>query len=221
MHNDSHQEEKLLREYTALAATYDQRWSAYLDASLSMTLETVAESPAERILDVACGTGLLLQSLAERPDRPELFGVDRVPAMLETARHRLGQRATLLEGTAETLPFEDAAFQLVISTNALHYFEDADAALNDIRRVMSPSGNLVITDWCRDYFWMKLLNRVLPMTRHAHVHTYTTGELEQHLAQSGFSVIGKTRQKIDWFWGLMTIHAIPVGDRGSGPAPTG
>ena len=215
MHNDSHQEEKLLREYTALAATYDQRWSAYLDASLSMTLETVAELPAERILDVACGTGLLLESLAERPDRPELFGVDRVPAMLETARHRLGQRATLLEGTAETLPFEDAAFRLVISTNALHYFSDVDAALQEIRRVISPSGNLVITDWCRDYLSMKLLNRVLPMTRHAHVHTFSTRELEQHLLDAGFEISAKTSKKIDWFWGLMTIHAIPIVDRGS------
>jgi hypothetical protein len=87
--------------------------------------------------------------------------------------------------------------------------------------VISPAGNLIITDWCRDYFWMKLLNRVLPMTRHAHVHTFTTDELERHLAQSGFRIIGKTRMKIDWFWGLMTIHAIPVTDRGSGPAPTG
>jgi ubiquinone/menaquinone biosynthesis C-methylase UbiE len=180
-----------------------------------MTLETVAELPAEWILDVACGTGLLLESLAKRPDRPGLFGVDRVPAMLEAASHRLGQRATLLEGTAETLPFEDAAFQLVISTNALHYFADADAALREIQRVMSPSGHLVITDWCRDYFWMKLLNRVLPMTRHAHGHTFSTRELEQHLAQAGFRVIGKARKKIDWFWGLMTIHAKPIGGRAS------
>jgi ubiquinone/menaquinone biosynthesis C-methylase UbiE len=221
MHNDPHQEEKLLNEYTALAATYDRRWSAYLDASLSMTLEVVAELPAERILDVACGTGILLERLAKRPDQPELVGIDRVPAMLDTASHRLGQRATLLEGTAENLPLEDAAFQLVISTNALHYFEDAGTALSEIRRVMSPSGNLIITDWCRDYVWMKLLNHILPHTRHAHVHTFSTRELEHSLSRAGFNIVGKTRRKIDWFWGLMTIHATPIGDRGSGPAPTG
>lgn len=213
MHNDISEEEKLLKEYTALASTYDKRWSAYLDASLTMTMETVAKLPADRVLDVACGTGLLLERLAERSDQPELVGIDRVPAMLDTARQRLGGRATLLEGEAQRLPFDDATFQLVISTNALHYFTDAVTVLHEIRRVISPSGHLVITDWCRDYFWMKLLNRVLPLTHHAHVHTFSNRELEQRLAQSGFEVVDKTCRKTDWLWGLMTIHAIPGTDR--------
>ena len=199
----------LVEEYTDLAATYDKRWAAYLHASLKMTQNVVATLPARRILDVACGTGLLLEILAKRPDEPELVGIDRVPAMLDEARRRLGQGVTLLEGDAAMLPFDDAVFQLVVSTNALHYFPDPDAVLHEIRRVISPSGNLVFTDWCRDYFWMKILNRVLPWTRHAHEHTFNVSELEQGLSRAGFSVIGKNREKVDWLWGLMTIHAIP------------
>ena len=67
------QTKKLLREYATLAATYDQRWSTYLSASLRMTAGMVAGLPAGRILDVACGTGQLLEMLAERSDNPELF----------------------------------------------------------------------------------------------------------------------------------------------------
>jgi ubiquinone/menaquinone biosynthesis C-methylase UbiE len=210
MINSRRQEQKLLKEYTTLAATYDQRWSAYLDASLSMTLDAVADLPAERVLDVASGTGRLLEILAERSDCPDMFGIDRVPAMLDAARQRLGRRATLLLGDAEKLPLNDAAFQLVISSNALHYFPDIDAALCEIRRVITPSGNLVVTDWCRDYFSMRLLDRVLPLTRHAHVHTLGARELEQHLSSAGFKVVSTARKKIDWFWGLMTVHAVPV-----------
>ena len=95
---DEHRTEKLLKEYTELAPTYDQRWSAYLDASLCMTLETVADLPAERVLDVGCGTGQLLELLAKRSDVPELVGIDRVPAMLDVARQRLGMRASFVEG---------------------------------------------------------------------------------------------------------------------------
>jgi len=188
--------EKLLKEYMALAPTYDQRWSAYLNASLRMTLEKVADLPANRVLDVACGTGQLLESLAERSDLPELVGIDRVPAMLEVARRRLGQRATVLECEAAQLPFADADFQLVTSTNALHYFRDVDATLRELRRVISPDGNLVITDWCRNYFWMKVLNRILPWTQHAHVQTFNIKELEQRLIRAGFSVNNETRERI-------------------------
>ena len=209
MHSVKTQTEKLLKEYTALAPTYDQRWSVYLKASLHMTLEKVADLSGDRVLDVACGTGLLLESLAKRSEHRELVGVDRVPAMLQVARRRLGQRATFLECEATDLPFDDMEFQLVTSTNALHYFSGADAALREIRRVISPNGNLVITDWCRDYFWMRLLNRVLPWTQHAHVHTFSSKELRQSLARAGFSIESEAREKIDWFWGLMTVHATP------------
>jgi ubiquinone/menaquinone biosynthesis C-methylase UbiE len=210
MHSDKTQTEKLLKEYTALAPTYDQRWSAYLNASLHMTLGKIMNLPADGVLDVACGTGLLLKSLAERSDLPKLVGVDRVPAMLEVARRRLGQRAIFIECGAAQLPFDDTEFQLVTSTNALHYFPDVDAALREIRRVISPNGNLVITDWCRDYFWMRVLNRVLPWTQHAHVHTFSSNELKQRLSHAGFSIESETTEKIDWFWGLMTVHATPV-----------
>ena len=149
MQADEFETGKLLKEYTALAPTYDRYWSTYLHASLSMTAELVANLPADRVLDVACGTGQLLEMLLEHPGDPELFGIDRVPAMLEVAKKRIGQRATLLEASAEELPFEQAAFQLVTCTNALHYFPDAAGALCEMRRVLAPSGNLVITDWCR------------------------------------------------------------------------
>ena len=210
MQADKPETEKLLKEYTALAPAYDRYWSTYLHTSLSMTAELVADLPADRVLDVACGTGQLLEMLLEHPDDPELFGIDRVPAMLEVAKQRIGQRVKLLEASAEELPFDQAAFELVTCTNALHYFPDAAGALREMRRVLSPSGNLIITDWCRDYASMKLLNCILPWTRHAHVHTYSLSELESSLAKANFRVIGVTKKKIDWFWGLMIVHAVPA-----------
>jgi ubiquinone/menaquinone biosynthesis C-methylase UbiE len=174
-----------------------------------MTLEKVADLQAERVLDVACGTGLFLELLVQRLGDSELVGVDRVPAMLDIARQKLGQRATFLECEAAQLPFDDADFALVVSSNALHYFPDVAGTLLEIRRVISPHGNLVITDWCRDYFWMKVLNRLLPWTPHAHAHTFGSKELENCLLKAGFSIKSVTRRKIDWFWGLMTVHATP------------
>jgi len=210
MSASSIQTEKLLQEYTVLAPAYDRRWSAYLSASFDMTLEKLLDLPAERVLDVACGTGGLLELLAERHNFPELVGIDRVPAMLGVAKRRLGRRALLNEGEARRLPFGDGTFQLIVSTNALHYFPDVGVALREIRRVISPGGNLVITDWCRDYFWMKILNRLLPWTSHAHAQTLSSTELRQSLLKAGFSIQSESQRKIDGFWALMTVHATPL-----------
>jgi len=204
------QTRKLLREYTSLAPSYDRRWSAYIDASLAMTGKAITDLPATRILDVACGTGLWLEMLAQRYPDAELFGIDRVPAMLAIARNRTACHATLLEADATKLPFGDSGFQLVTTTNALHYFPDVHFALTEIRRVLDPSGNLVITDWCRDYFWMKFLNSVLPWTRHAHGHTFSHRELEKSLLAAGFEIVTSKAKKIDGFWALMTVHARPT-----------
>ena len=160
-----------------------------------MTTGFLAELPATRILDVACGTGLLLKILSDRPDSPQLAGIDRVPAMLDEARKRLGSDATLLDADAENLPFEDASFDLVTCTSALHYFLDSDAMFRELRRVTAPSGDVIITDWSRDFFWMKVLNKILPLTRHAHSHTFTSRELEQGLDKVGFRVVRSARDR--------------------------
>jgi len=207
MQTKQHQTSKLLREYTSLAVTYDQRWSAYIDASLAMTLLALDGLPTDRVLDVACGTGQWLEILANRCDESELFGIDRVPAMLNVAQQRIGQRATLVEADAVELPFDNGEFQLVTITNALHYFTDVDSVLTEARRVLARSGSLIITDWCRDYFWMKLLNRVLPWTQHAHGQTLSSGELERSLTLAGFDIVCSENKKIDGFWGLMTVRA--------------
>lgn len=207
--NDKHRTDKLLKEYAKLGPIYDQRWSAYIDASLCMTLESVANSPAQRVLDVGCGTGQLLEVLAECSAVYELVGIDRVPEMLDTAKRRLGDRALLVEGDVTLLPFDDANFQLITSSSALHYFPDVDVSLREIRRVISPGGNLIITDWCRNFFWMRMLNRVLPWTDHPHVHTFSVNEIEERLTLAGFNVSTSNKRKINWFWGLMTIHARP------------
>ncbi len=57
---------------------------------------------------------------------------------------------------------------------------------------------------------MKMLNRILPWTQYAHTHTFSSDELEQKLSQAGFCINSESKGKIDWFRGLMTVHATPV-----------
>jgi ubiquinone/menaquinone biosynthesis C-methylase UbiE len=65
--------------------------------------------------------------------------------------------------SASSLPFADGSFDVVVSANAFHYFGDPASALQDMRRVLKPSGRLVILDWCRDFLTCPILDVLLKL----------------------------------------------------------
>ena len=138
-------------EYARLAPDYDEKWSFYVEATTRETLARLSLRPADRLLDVGCGTGVLLDRLSRAHPATLLSGVDPVPEMLAVARRRLPPEIELREGWAERLPFEDGRFDVLVSCNMFHYIRHPAAALREMGRVLSPGGWLVITDWCDDY----------------------------------------------------------------------
>src|SRR5260370_7166720 len=92
-----------------------------------------------RILDVGCGTGANLQMLAEFGVAE---GVDVSPEALEFCRARgLG---SLRQGAAESLPYEDAQFDLVTGLDVVEHLDDDIAGLSEMRRVLRPDGRAVL-----------------------------------------------------------------------------
>jgi SAM-dependent methyltransferase len=104
----------------------------------------------DRVLDVGCGTGLLLRELAARlPEATALTGLDAAAGMIEQARGKASDaRLTFVRGTAERLPFPDEAFDLVISTTSFDHWTDQGAGLAECHRVLVPRGLLVLADLC-------------------------------------------------------------------------
>src|SRR5437763_9125601 len=102
-----------------------------------------AELPCESFLDAGCGDGRYLRALdAELPQR--IAGVDISERILETARLAI-PRADLRRGNLEALPFDDAAFDLVLCTQVIEHVLDAAAGTAELARVLQPAGQLVIS----------------------------------------------------------------------------
>ncbi len=103
--------------------------------------------PGQRVLDVACGTGALTRTIAERAG-PNGFitGVDINDGMLAVARTK-SPTITSREGRAEALPFEPGSFDAVVSQFGLMFFEDRPAALWEMMRVLLPGGCLAVAVW--------------------------------------------------------------------------
>ena len=105
----------------------------------------------DRVLDVATGTGIVARRAAgEVGDDGTVVGVDIDEGMLEVARDRsrnLGPAIEWREGDAADLPFRDNEFDAVFCQQGLQLFDDPLAALDEMRRVLSPDGVAVLAVW--------------------------------------------------------------------------
>ena len=122
------------RYAAALSFGQDPRWRRFL-------VSRVEASPGDTVLDVATGTGAVAHELLARKGCT-VVGLDQSPEMLAEARRRLPENVTLVEGTAENLPFEDASFDALTFTYLLRYVSDPAATLRELARVVRPGGTI-------------------------------------------------------------------------------
>jgi SAM-dependent methyltransferase len=130
------------------AELYDERFlPAMFNEWAPRVAELAALEPGMRVLDVACGTGVLSLVVAEvvRPDGT-VVGLDLNPGMLDVAR-RKAPRIDWREASVEAIPFEDAAFDAVVSQFGLMFVEDKARAIREMVRVLRPAGRLAVAVW--------------------------------------------------------------------------
>jgi ubiquinone/menaquinone biosynthesis C-methylase UbiE len=111
----------------------------------------VAPQPGERVLDVACGPGVVARVAAERVGATgQVVGLDLNPGMLAVARALpppVGAPVVWQEGRADALPFPEASFNLVFCQLGLQYFPDRPAALREMSRVLRLDGRIALLVW--------------------------------------------------------------------------
>ena len=133
--------------YDAFAVSYDrENATSLLNAHYNRPalLALAGDVTGRRILDAGCGSGPLAADFRDRGGFVTAF--DGSPAMVEIARERLGDEVTVLVADlAEPLPFDDDAFDDVVASLVLHYFEDWSAPLAEVRRVLRRGGRLLVS----------------------------------------------------------------------------
>jgi len=134
------------------AAQYEALWQAQLADAQAALLAAAALRPGERVLDVACGTGLVSFAAARAVGGTgHVLGVDLSGSMVDAARQRARQRgvpnATFARMDAELLALPDASVDVALCALGLMYLPDAEQALREIRRVLRPGGRLVAAVW--------------------------------------------------------------------------
>jgi ubiquinone/menaquinone biosynthesis C-methylase UbiE len=134
------------------AETYESYMAPALFAPwASHLIEAANPQSDERVLDLACGTGIVARQVASRiGPNGSIVGLDLNPNMLTVARaaaQREGLTIEWHEGRAEKLPFPDGSFDLVLCQFALMFFTDRQAALAEMHRVMANGGHVWLSVW--------------------------------------------------------------------------
>jgi ubiquinone/menaquinone biosynthesis C-methylase UbiE len=144
-------------DYEAVKQVQQRIWSAGDFAMVATTAVIVGEElceavdvlPGERVLDVACGSGNATLAAARRA-WGNTVGLDYVPELLEHGRARAqAERLEIefVEGDAESLPFEDESFDVVLSTFGVMFAPDQRRAAAELVRVCRPGGRIGLASW--------------------------------------------------------------------------
>jgi SAM-dependent methyltransferase len=141
-----------------------------------------------RILDVGCGTGANLQMLSQFGVSE---GVDVSPAALDFCRAR--GLARVRQGAAESLPYEDASFDLVTGLDVVEHLDDDVTGLKEIRRVLRPGGYALLFVPAFRFLW-----GVQDDISH-HRRRYTLAELKRTAEQAGLTIDRATYANITFF----------------------
>lgn len=140
--------EPQLQEQIAAATAYEELFvPALFQQWVPLVLSAADIHSGNRVLDVACGTGVLAREAASQVGPSgHTAGLDLTPGMLEVAR-RIAPGIEWQQGTAEALPFPAQSFDAVVSQFGLMFFRERKKSLREMLRVLVSGGHLAIAVW--------------------------------------------------------------------------
>lgn len=139
------EEEWQLDDADARAEHYDKHLvpAIFTDWAL-LLVDAASVAPGQRILDAACGTGIVARVAADRMGgRVEITGIDLNESTIKVAR-RLCPDIDWRHGDVSSMPFADESFDVVLCQAALQFFPDHVRALHEMRRVLCSGGRIAV-----------------------------------------------------------------------------
>lgn len=164
----------------------------------------------ETILDIGCGTGILLDQLSKTMNNLKLYGLDISSEMVKVAMSKLGDKAIITQGTADALPYPDKFFNCVTCATSFHHYQNPEKSIREMFRVLIPSGKLIILDPCIDGYLRKQICSVLnKISKERDTNLFEKQQMAKMFENAGFENI---LQKSFLFYKLITMGIKPKED---------
>jgi SAM-dependent methyltransferase len=187
---------------------------AHSDAGIVRLIREAARvGPDGRVLDVACGPGLVALALAESAGH--VTGLDLTPAMLDKARELQRQRGrdnlSWQQGRADALPYPDGSFDAVVTRFSFHHLTDPAAALAEMVRVCRPRGRVGVCDvYTTTPDQAAAYDRLECLRDPSHVHALRLDELRALMNAVGLTEVGEAFARLPMGLEQLLAGSFPV-----------
>ncbi len=202
-------EKNTITQFNKWAKTYDSTYLNYLNFYLTNKKIICLLNPevGSLLLDVGCGTGILLQQLLKINKNLKLQGLDISEEMLSKAKQKFknNKDVRLSFGSANKIPFEDSTFNYVTCVQSFHHHPNSLQSLKEMNRVLKIGGKLILLDTALDgvfrTLFSKLEQKLFP-EREKDIQRYTKQQMRALFSEAGFKNI---KQQNSWYFALITI----------------
>src|SRR3989338_1732946 len=165
---------------------FARRW--FLKMHQKIAEKILTRNPKD-LLDIACGPGDFLLYFSNLAPNINLAGTDIAPGMVRYASQKLVGKAKILESKGENQPFSENSFDVITIMMAFHHFPKKLETLQNIKKILQPSGMLIIADIvARSDFQKKFWNiaeKVISVR--GYVGHYTENDIKELAEKAGFS----------------------------------
>ncbi|MEG0075678.1 MAG: methyltransferase domain-containing protein [Eubacterium sp.] len=182
-----------------LAAIFNtSQFKQYSHECRQEVVEELENYQFNSLLDLDCGGGKMLEQIFEKFPKMDAYGFDYSLERLAGARERLdGKNVPLKMGNAQHLPYENAQFDVVVSTSTFHHYPHPEAVLKEVHRVLKPKGILVLCDTYLNAT-LRYINAFCKALNEVDIKMYSQKEIWDMLNSAGFTGIN---------WRLLNKHA--------------
>jgi len=170
--------EKSRMAFNHQAATYDKDIKGQHARNLyPVLLEKLSSISYDTFLDLGCGTGAVLQSILEKDSSKKAYGLDLSENMLQKAKEKLNNKANLILGDSDNLPFENDFFDVVYCNDSFHHYPSPQTAISEVCRVLKPEGTFIICDCWQPFLSRTIMNFYMKFSNEGDVKMYSEKEI--------------------------------------------
>ncbi|TVL64675.1 class I SAM-dependent methyltransferase [Brachyspira hyodysenteriae] len=189
--------EKLSKEhFNKQASIYDEKdtiyYSKYGKISCNYVSEYLKNIDYNKLLDIGCGTGYLINMLKKYKATAEFYGLDLSEEMINISKSKNIKDAEFILGSANKLPFNDNTFDIVTCIQSFHHYPYPDEAMKEVYRVLIKGGIYILSDTGVGGIAAWIDNNILfKIMKSGDCRTENKEGISKRMLKNGFDVIDK------------------------------